>query len=193
MSSFKSKLAMFEASATKGVKKPQKAKNSKIKYEGEYVNGIKEGKGKEYLGDKLLFEGEFSQGKRWNGKIKEYDSNGVLLFDGEYKEGEKSGVAKEYKLDGELKFEGVYKQGKRWNGNGIEYYGGKIVFEGIYNEGKKWDGKGKEYDHNDKLTFEGEYKEGIKFGKEYEYKGNLMIEYECNVEKKRKKDKRIFE
>ena len=48
MNSFKSKLAMFEASATKGVKKPQKAKNSKIKYEGEYVNGIKEGKGKEY-------------------------------------------------------------------------------------------------------------------------------------------------
>ena len=112
MNSFKSKLAMFEASATKGAKKPQKEKNSKIKYEGEYVNGIKEGKGKEYLGDKLLFEGEFSQGKRWNGKIKEYDSNGVLLFDGEYKEGEKSGVAKEYKLDGELKFEGVYNKEK---------------------------------------------------------------------------------
>ena len=102
MNSFKSKLAMFEASATKGVKKPQKTKNSKIKYEGEYVNGLKEGKGKEYLGDKLLFEGEFSQGKRWNGKIKECDSNGVLLFEGEYKEGEKNGVSKDYKLDGGL-------------------------------------------------------------------------------------------
>ena len=120
MSSFKSKLAMFEASATKGVKKPQKAKNSKIKYEGEYVNGIKEGKGKEYLGDKLLFEGVYKQGKRWNG-------NGIEYY------------------GGKIVFEGIYNEGKKWDGKGKEYdHNDKLTFEGEYKEGIKF---GKEYEY----------------------------------------------
>ena len=34
----------------------------------EYLNGLRNGKGKEYEDDKLIFEGEYSSGKRWNGK-----------------------------------------------------------------------------------------------------------------------------
>ena len=43
--------------------------NGKLKYKGEYLNGEKEGKGKEYYWNngKLIFEGEYSNGKR-NGK-----------------------------------------------------------------------------------------------------------------------------
>ena len=42
----------------------------RFNYEGEYLNGKKYGKGKEYIkeNNKLLFEGEFLNGKKWNGK-----------------------------------------------------------------------------------------------------------------------------
>ena len=60
--------------------------NGELLFEGEYLNGKRNGKGKEYNGydDKLIFEGKYLNGKR-NGKGKEYDFiNGVLLFEGEY-------------------------------------------------------------------------------------------------------------
>ena len=50
----------------------------KLIFEGEYVNGEKNGKGKEYNYEgKLIFEGEYLNGKR-NGKGKEYDQFGKL-------------------------------------------------------------------------------------------------------------------
>ena len=64
-------------------------------YEGEYLNGKRNGKGKEYLDNNLVFEGEYLDDKR-NGKGKEYYNNGKLKFDGEY-------------LDD-----------KRWNGKGYD-------------------------------------------------------------------------
>ena len=50
------------------------------------------GTGKEYNNDgKLLFEGEYLKGQR-NGKGKEYDwYNGELIFEGEYLNGERKG------------------------------------------------------------------------------------------------------
>jgi len=50
-------------------------------FEGEYLNGKKNGKGKEYYKDKLKYEGEYLNGKKI-GKGKEY-YNGELRFDGE--------------------------------------------------------------------------------------------------------------
>ena len=38
--------------------------NGKLKFEGEYSNGQRNGKGKEYKYDKLSFEGEYLNGKR---------------------------------------------------------------------------------------------------------------------------------
>ena len=56
----------------------------KLQYEGEYLNGERNGKGKEYDYDgKMEFEGEYSNGKR-NGKGNEYDYKGRLIFKGEY-------------------------------------------------------------------------------------------------------------
>ena len=46
--------------------------NGALIFEGEYLNGIKNGKGKQYDGfGNLLFEGEYLDGKRWNGKGKD--------------------------------------------------------------------------------------------------------------------------
>ena len=62
-------------------------------FEGEYLNGKRNGKGKNYnkIG-KLTFEGEYLKGIRWNGKAKEYDDYGNLKFEGEYIIGEKKGT-----------------------------------------------------------------------------------------------------
>ena len=67
-----------------------------LKFEGEYINGERNGKGKEYLDiDKLFFEGEYLNGKR-NAKGKRYYLyNGELRFEGEYLNGERNGKGKD--------------------------------------------------------------------------------------------------
>ena len=52
----------------------------------ELING--NGKVKEYNENKLIYEGEYLNGKR-NGKGKEYDLNDKLIFEGEYLNGKK--------------------------------------------------------------------------------------------------------
>ena len=70
-----------------------------------------------------------------NGKVKEYNEYGELLFEGEYLDGKRNGQGKEYD-DGELLFAGEYLDGKR-NGQGKEYYkDGDLKFEGEYLNGK---------------------------------------------------------
>ena len=71
-----------------------------IIFEGEYINGLKNGKGKEYdikLGGKLSFEGEYKNGLR-NGKGKEYHYRG-FNFEGNYLNGKRNGKGKEYIYD----------------------------------------------------------------------------------------------
>ena len=62
-------------------------------FEGEYIKGKRDGKGKEYFDHILLFEGEYIKGKR-GGKDKEYYDNGKIKFEGEYLNGERDGKVK---------------------------------------------------------------------------------------------------
>ena len=56
-------------------------------FEGEYTNGLKNGKGKEFYDNgKLFFKGEYLNGLR-NGKGKKYDKNGKINADVEYSNG----------------------------------------------------------------------------------------------------------
>ena len=106
------------------------------RYSGRYIL-LENGQGKEYNGynDKLLFEGEYIKGKR-NGKGKEYNINRKLRFEGEYKNGKRNGKGKEYDFNGNLKFEGEYLNGVK-NGKGKEYnYNGTLKFEGKYYNGE---------------------------------------------------------
>ena len=97
---------------------------------------------------KLNFEGEYLDGVR-NEKGKEYNYKGKLEFEGEYLNGERDIKGKEYNEteyydNGKLKYEGGYLNGKR-NGKGKEYYdNGTLEFEGEYLNGER-NGKGKEY------------------------------------------------
>ena len=167
-------------------------------FEGEYLNGQRNGKGKEYYCTrelrKLNFEGEYLNGKRI-GKGKEYDLNGRLIFEGEYLTGKRNGKGKEYDLNGRLIFEGEYLNNLKWNGKGYdehgniiytlvnhingkvsEYDGNKLIFEGEYLNGKR-NGKGKEYDLDGKLKFEGDYLNNLKWnGKGYDKLTNIVYE-----------------
>jgi antitoxin component YwqK of YwqJK toxin-antitoxin module len=69
----------------------------------------------------LIFEGEFFDGKK-NGKGKEYyeNENHLIKYQGEYLNGERNGEGKEYNDKGDLIFEGEYLNGKIWNGKGQE-------------------------------------------------------------------------
>jgi len=131
----------------------------KISFKGNYLNGLRNGYGTEYnIEGKKIYEGEYLKGLR-NGKGKEYYSNQILLFDGEYLNGIKYGKVKEYYDNGNLGFEGEYFNGER-NGKGKEYNeDGKIIFEGVYLNGLK-NGKGIDYDNNGKIEFDGEYIKG---------------------------------
>ena len=125
----------------------------KLGFEGEYLNGKRNGKGKEYWYDgKLRFEGEYLDGKR-NGKAKYYYYNGRLFFNGEHINGFKRG--KVFYYDGKLLFEGEFLNERMWNGKRYNKTG-NIDFE--IKEGK---GFIKEYNIVDKLIFEGDYLNGI--------------------------------
>ena len=106
-----------------------------LRYSGEYKNDKKNGKGQEYNSKgAIIFQGVFFNGKKWNGFgyngrgrqvyelkdgkgiIREYFDNGLLLYEGEYSNGERNGIGKEYNSREKLVFEGQYLNGKRWNG-----------------------------------------------------------------------------
>ena len=115
--------------------------------------------------------------------MEEYNLLGQLINEFELKEGKiQKIIRKEYIYDGILIFEGEYKDGEKYKGKEYNYYG-KLIFEGEYKDTKKY--KGKEYNYDGILIFEGEYKDTKKYkGKEYNYKGKLIFEGEYKEGKK---------
>ena len=67
-----------------------------IIFEGEYLDGERYKGKKETDNGDLIFEGEFLNYKKWNGKGKEYYIGNKLLFEGEYKNGKRNGKAKNF-------------------------------------------------------------------------------------------------
>ena len=59
------------------VKKYYKNNNNLLKFEGEYLNGKRNGKGKDTLGN-YRFEGEYLNGKKWKGKG--YGPDGNIIY-----------------------------------------------------------------------------------------------------------------
>ena len=124
-------------------------KSGELIYEGEYLNGKRNGKGKEYENGEVIFEGKYSNGKR-NGKGKEYHYNNKLKFEGEYLNGKRHGKGKEY--DGyNIRYEGEYLNGERY-GKGKTYSNGRMILN------IEKDGKGEEYYNDGTLMFRGEFR-----------------------------------
>ena len=121
----------------------EKEKNNykgKLKYEGEFLNGKINWKGKEYCGNsELKFEDEYLNGDKHE-KGKEYNVYGYLIFEGEY--------LYDFRLKGKLfkngkfEYESEYLNNKKWNGKGFDE-NGNIIYELINGNGNE---NGKEYD-----------------------------------------------
>ena len=111
-------------------KRKEYNESGELIFEGEYLYNIVL-MGKEYINGKLEFEGDYLYEHKWNGKG--YDENGNVIY--ELING--NGKVKEYDDDENLLFEGEYLNGER-NGNGKEYYfDGKLLFKGEYLNGKR--------------------------------------------------------
>ena len=160
----------------------EKGMEKEKKFEGEYLNGKRNGKGKEYdekkelifegyylynykikgkeyLEGRLGYEGEYLYGNKWEGKG--YDENSNIIY--ELKNGK--GKVKEYNERGKLIFEGEYINGKK-NGKGKRYKDGKCIFYGEYLNGYRLEGIGIEidvhhyYNRDEKQIYELEYFDG---------------------------------
>ena len=108
----------------------------------ELKNGERNGKTRGYDYGKSIFEGEYKNGKLFNGKgIRYYDKNNSIIFCGEYKEGKRYGFFKEYNSKIKLLFHGqiikVDKYGLKYNEKGI------ILFNGQQKGNKRFNGVGK--------------------------------------------------
>jgi len=136
---YKKKCEIYKIGEKNGIGKEYIMNTNILIFEGVYLKGKRNEKGKEYYRNgKLKFEGEYLNGKIWKGHG--YNINGNIEF--AIKDGK--GNIKEYDYDGQLKFEGENKNGVR-NGKGKEYYkNGKLRFEGEYKNGER-NGKGKIY------------------------------------------------
>ena len=144
-------------------------------FEVQILDGLKNGKGKEYFADdsnnKIKFEGEYKNGQKWNGIG--YDINGQKQY--ELKDG--SGYIFEYNNNDSLIFEGEVIKGIK-TGIAKEYLYGKLLFEGFYLNGKR-NGKGKLYDVNSDesvLIYEGEFFDDKMQGKGIQYSNGKIFQ-----------------
>jgi len=123
--------------------KEQILNSNVIIFEGEYLNGKRNGKGKEYYyNGKLKFKGKYLNGFKIKGKGYDEEGNKILKI-------KSNGKEKEFYKNGKNQFEGEYLNGKRWNGKRYNY-SGKFIFE-IKNE----KGNMKECSYGGILLFEG--------------------------------------
>ena len=111
-----------------GITKIYNSVGGKLEYEGGYLNGKKNGKGKFYLCYGSCYEGEYLNGKK-NGYGKEY-SEGKIVLEGTYLNGLRHGIFKECWYDVEVIIS-EYVYGKQ-SGKTSKYINGKLMFEGEY-------------------------------------------------------------
>ena len=107
--------------------------NFNLIFEGEYLNGVRNGKGKEYEPSGFISEKELKQ----EGENFKEPKEKELVYEGEYLNGERNGKGKEY-YNGKLIFEGEYLYNKRIRGK--EYCKKNLVFEGEYLHNRKFEG-----------------------------------------------------
>ena len=131
----------------------------RLLFMGEYLNGKRHGKGKEYdyYTGELKFEGEYIYGCRIKGKeyFNYFDHNqkseyfNPLIYEEQFFNKESLNVKDN---NNKIIFEGECLNNIRLNGKGKEYNNNALLFDGEYLNGRKWNGKG--YDINGNLIYE---------------------------------------
>ena len=130
---FEKLFGKYTIKITNGIGRIYSPDTDRLIFEGEYSNGLKNGKGKEYYDNgKLKFKGEYINGNKIKGKGNDCMGNIILEI-------KRNGKGKEYYGNGKLKFEGEFINGKRWNGKVFNHKSNKGF---LIKEGK---GNGKEF------------------------------------------------
>ena len=131
-------------------------------FEGSFVNGYRQGKGKEYEKEKLVYEGLYEKGKKL------------------VKMTEMEGYWKEY--DNSKNLQSVCKKDDEGKNNGVCFFyeNGEISRLSEWHEGREtpYNGYFKLFDETDRKWIEGEYKDGVRNGesREYDENGGMMFE-----------------
>ena len=139
-------------------------------YSGRLENGVLQGDCKQYDSNGVLeYEGQIHDGVR-DGSGKEY-KDGILIYEGQLQNGERSGTGKEYE-DGSLVYEGQLRNGEHY-GSGREYKNGELIYEGQFTAGL-YDGIGTLYE-NGNIRFSGQYENGKRSGNGREYQEGALV------------------
>ena len=160
-------------------------KDGKIEYDGDFIKGKREGKGKYIWEDGQYYIGQWVNNLK-HGKGIEYYKNGTIRYVGDFNNGKLEGYGKYIYEDGEY-YIGQWLNNLK-HGKGISYHNnGTIWYEGEWVENKKegygkftyengnyyigqWlnnkeHGKGKFYDKNNNIQYEGDVANGSLEGK----------------------------
>jgi len=150
-------------------------------YEGDWKNDVREGKGKYTLACGSVYEGDWKSDKQ-EGKGK-YTSASGDVYEGDWKSGEREGKGKYTYASGGDVYEGDWKNNVK-EGKGKYTFVSGSVYEGDFINGE-WEGKGK-ITWSDGNVYEGDWKNGEKEGKgKYTYADGNVYEGDWKNDKVR--------
>lgn len=116
--------------------------------------------------------------KKRDGHWKEFSQHGILLKEGDYRDGLKTGKWKLYYDTGELAIEETYYEGKREGLFQSFYHSGQPISEGQYRDGKR-EGRFNVFDNSGKLVKTMLFKDDVLIDEEvFEKEANRVLQEE---------------
>ena len=133
----------------------------KVIYEGSFVKGKYHGHGKSYEEDGSYYEGNFVAGKKNGDGLLYYPGAKEIKYEGRFEnDGFSKGKARIKDSNGKLVYEGQYAA-ENYVGTGILYYpNGTVKYQGDFKK-SLYAGNGKLFSENGELIYEGGFTEGL--------------------------------
>ena len=147
-------------------------KGNDILFDGEWVDGMKEGHGKE-IQSLVIYEGSFKQGKRHGEGVLSLPG-GQLIYSGSWANGKKSGQGCEI-LKGGIKYEGSFRN-DQYDGAGKQWQDNVLVFDGHFRNGFR-EGAGTVYNQDGSIASKGMFHENRLNGICTIYHGSPSVYY----------------
>lgn len=143
-------------------------------YQGTLEGGLLQGEGREYDETGLLrYEGNFVDGQR-SGEGCLYEA-GVLVYEGQFSDGEINGTGTAYE-DGVKCYQGAFVDGL-YEGSGTAYYpNGTKAYVGSFSAGV-YEGEGTAYSEDGQICYKGSFSQGLYEGEGTAYDDEGRICY----------------
>lgn len=114
-------------------KRPMVTIDNEAKYQGEWVNNVRDGRGYQIWPDGSLYEG-FWKNNKANGRGRLIHADGDV-YEGEWKDDKAHGYGVYMHADG-ARYEGYWSEDKQ-HGRGVEQWPDGAVYDGNYYDGEK--------------------------------------------------------